>query len=186
MKRSSILILLALAIVAVGCDNSPQATTEADEKAVVMSAFKSATATRLASKTADGDPEYLLQIAFDPNHPGIRLPEAVNVLPQLDGTPVTAVTDDGTGFDAVAGDGIFSAVVPNGCVGSTDAAGKAEIPLVCDVKIVAPGEQCLGYGTCPERVHRSLLWGLIEYDTDIVFCFCLEKCSVSASGSFGS
>lgn len=181
MKRTYTLFILALAISAVGCDSSTQATTEADEKAAVMSAFKSATATRLASKTADGDAEYLLQLTFDPNLPGIRLPEAVNVLPQVDGTPITAVADDGTGFDSVAGDGIFSAVIPNGCVDTTDAAGKAAVALYCDVKIVAPGEQCLGYGTCPAQVHRNLLWGLIEYDTEVVFCFCLEKCTVSVN-----
>ena len=49
----------------------------------------------------------------------------------------------------------------------------------CKFEFVGPGEKCGEYGTCPETAHRSFLWGLIEYDTDIVLCWCLVECDIS-------
>jgi len=49
----------------------------------------------------------------------------------------------------------------------------------CKIEFVGPGEKCGDYGTCPETAHRSFLWGLIEYDTEIVLCWCLVECDIS-------
>lgn len=58
-------------------------------------------------------------------------------------------------------------------------AGLQEEKSSCKLEFVGPGEKCGSYGTCPETAHRSFLWGLIEYDTDIVLCWCLTECDVS-------
>ncbi len=49
----------------------------------------------------------------------------------------------------------------------------------CKLEFVGPGEKCGSYGTCPETAHRSFLWGLVEYDTRIVLCWCLTECDIS-------
>jgi hypothetical protein len=30
----------------------------------------------------------------------------------------------------------------------------------------------------PDTAHRSFFWGLIEYDTEVVLCFCLTECDI--------
>lgn len=176
MKRIPLLTALALLFVAVGCDSTmsvPEATARFDE---VHAAFRSARATPVAAKTPDGEQQMLLEVTFDPDA-GIRLPEAVNVLPQTRGGSATAIWDNGLGVDRVAGDGIFTAVVPRGCVPTDDTAAKSgDIGWSCKVVFVPPGETCGVWGECPERTERSFLWGLIEYETDVVFCFCLIDC----------
>ncbi|GMQ81689.1 MAG: hypothetical protein BMS9Abin05_1124 [Rhodothermia bacterium] len=131
-----------------------------------------------------GTPEYLLTIKFDKDNPSLRLPSGINIMGRRKRAPNVVIYDDGKGFDDRAGDGVYSGIVPNGCVpAGPTARERASKRLVfsCTFEFVGPGGECGGFGTCPDRVHRSLLWGLIEYDTDILFCVCIAECEVSNS-----
>lgn len=124
---------------------------------------------------------YLLQITLDPDAP-VRFPEAFQVFGMKDDGQMATLEDNGQGDDLVAGDLIYTARVDRSCLeeGTLDAmAAKAgpEISLTCDVDFISPGEECPGYGVCPETAERSFLWGLIEYEVDVFTCWCFQGCS---------
>ncbi len=120
----------------------------------------------------------------------IRYPEAFNILGMREDGSVARMEDNGTGADAVAGDGLYSAWVDRSCLedGSLpETVGKdiMEFTLSCDVSFIAPGSECEGEGVCPESDSRSFLWGLIEYDVDVVTCWCFQGCTAEFKFSLG-
>ncbi len=136
----------------------------------------------LTSKS--GTPEYLLTIKFDKDNPRLRLPDGINIMGRRKRAPNVVIYDDGKGLDDRAGDGIYSGIVPNGCVPAGPTArerASKKLEFSCTFEFVGPGSECGGFGRCPGRVHRSFLWGLIEYDTDILFCVCIVECEVTRS-----
>ena len=129
-----------------------------------------------------GKQEYLLTIAFNKDNAILRLPDGISIMSRRKRSRNVVIYDDGKGFDSQAGDSIYTGVVPDRCIPSGSDAhertGK-KLTIACSFEFVGPGKECGDFGTCPDRVHRSWLWGLIEYDVDIVVCFCLVDCEVS-------
>lgn len=131
-----------------------------------------------------GKQQYLLTIAFKKNNAHLRLPDGINIMSRRKRSPNVVIYDDGKGFDSQAGDGIYSGIVPDRCIPAGPAAGdraSKKVEISCSFAFVGPGKECGDFGTCPERVHRSWLWGLIQYDVDIVICFCLIDCEISSN-----
>jgi len=130
-----------------------------------------------------------LRVRMDDAAP-IRYPEAFNILGMRTDGSVARMEDSGTGADEFAGDGVYSAWVDRSCLddGSVpEWAGKdiIEFSLSCDVDFIAPGSECEGEGVCPESASRSFLWGLIEYDVDVVTCWCFQGCTAEFKFSLG-
>lgn len=141
---------------------------------------KSVTALPVTGKS--GRKQFLLRLELDRRDRRFRLPSGINVLARRRGGSGSVIYDDGRGVDAEAGDGVYSGLVSEGCVPGARLAGKSagdDLEFSCTIDFVGPGKECGDWGTCPERVHRSLLWGLIEYDVDILFCVCLDECEVT-------
>lgn len=165
-----------------GCDSSSLVEPPSTEhlKSVLSSSVRSVSIRPVIGKS--GNKNFLLKMEFDKRGSRLRLPDGINILSRRKGSPNVVIYDDGKKFDARAGDGIYSGIVPDGCMPRTRAGHLAygkEIGITCKFEFVGPGEECGSWGECPERVHRSLLWGLIEYDTDILFCVCLVDCELS-------
>lgn len=135
----------------------------------------------------NGEIDYLLEVVLR-DVEAIEYPDAVNILGLVDGMPSTLISDDGTGVDAVALDRIYSGIVPESCLAAgipDERAGKGfKITMSCDWTFISPGDDCAGYGTCPETAHRSFLCGLIEYDTNVVTCWCRGECAFDVEFSF--
>ena len=135
------------------------------------------------------DEQLILHVQMDETA-RIRYPEAFHILGMRNDGSVARMEDNGLGADAVAGDGLYSAQVDRSCLedGSLpEAAGKdiLEFTLSCDVNFIAPGSECAGEGVCPETDSRSFLWGLIEYDVDVVTCWCFQGCTAEFKVSLG-
>jgi hypothetical protein len=146
---------------------------------LIASSLESVTARPIAGKT--GQTQYVLRVAFSPERNGLRLPGGLNILGGRE-SGSSIIYDDGTGYDEHAGDGVFTGLVSEACLPvqhTSPRAGK-DLVLSCKLKIVSPGTECGEWGECPETLHRSLLWGLIEYDTDTLFCFCLDECEIGS------
>ncbi len=180
MRTLSLLLLLGLAIVAVGCDNAMETTTAEEARAAVRAAYREAKATRLETVDAEGRPEYRLEVSFDSRAEGLRLPKSLAVMPPVEGGEPIVVSDDGVGADAMAGDGIFSAVVPQACVADPDQAGKEVGPEVsCKIIFVAPGESCLGWGQCPDS--KTYDFYFFKWQAPVYACWCIAECEISVS-----
>ena len=128
------------------------------------------------------DEAYVLEVTLDPEAQ-IRYPEAFRVFGMRTDGASTLLTDGGSGHDRAAGDRIYTAQVDRSCLeeGALDAfAGKdiVKVTLTCSVEFIAPGDECPGEGICPDTATRSFLWGLIEYDVDVVTCWCFDGCDV--------
>ena len=135
------------------------------------------------------DERFILEIQVNESA-DIRYPEAFNVLGMRNDGSVTRMVDSGSGVDAQAGDGIFSAYVDRSCLEADTIeqyAGKdiVKFTLTCEIDFVSPGESCEGEGVCPESASRSWLWGLIEYEVDVVTCWCFQGCDVDVEFSLG-
>jgi hypothetical protein len=175
---------MAAAISVSACDTArvdpPDIASDA-LKVAAESAVSRATVTPAAGK--DGRMEYLLRVEIDRDRRRLRLPGGINVLGRRSGSSNAVIFDDGRGVDRVAGDGIYSGIIDDGCIpesgSSTGPAAGKDVEVTCSIDFVGPGETCGSWGECPERVHRSWLWGLIEYDVDILFCFCLDSCDIA-------
>lgn len=165
-----------------GCDSSALVETPPTEhlKSVISSSVRSVSVRPVIGKS--GKNNFVLKITFDNSDSRLRLPDGINILSRRKGSPNVVIYDDGKKFDAHAGDGVYSGIVPHGCLPrghkSRIVYGKT-LELSCKFEFVGPGEECGGFGECPERVHRSLLWGLIEYETNIIFCVCIVDCELS-------
>jgi hypothetical protein len=127
-----------------------------------------------------GVSEYKLMISIKDSSPWRPRLGGIRILSRSAEDRPVIIRDDGRGADLLAGDGIFSGTITEGCLETApDQVVGKEVDFSCTLKFVGPGQECGNWGACPERVHRSTLWGLIEYSTDIVVCVCLVECSFS-------
>ncbi len=165
-----------------GCDSSALVHPTSTEhlKSVLSSSVRSVSVRPVIGKS--GSDQLVLKIAFENSGSRLRLPDGINILPRRKGSPNVVIYDDGKKFDARARDGVYSGIVPDGCVPRARSGRLAygkEIEITCKIEFVGPGEECGAFGECPKRVRRSLLWGLIEYETDIIFCVCIVDCELT-------
>jgi len=133
--------------------------------------------------------QYVLHVTLNPEAP-LRRPEAFHILGMRNDGGVTRLEDNGVKEDDLAGDGTYSARVDRSCLEGLDTSqwlGKDIISLTlsCGIDFISPGAECAGEGICPESASRSLLWGLIEYEVDVVTCWCFEGCDVDIEFSLG-
>ncbi len=192
------ILTIALMTLWTGCNAGSLSSAETDPSAEVatlasMEIIESVEMTILNPGSAKEE-QFVLSIALDQNA-GVRYPEAFHILGMQEDGSVTLMEDTGVRFDAVAGDGIYSAPVDRSCleedtykdIAGLDVAGKdfLKLTLTCEVDFVSPGEVCDGHGECPDTASRSFLWGLIEYDVDVVTCWCFMGCDVDVEFSFG-
>jgi len=165
-----------------GCDSSALVQPPAAEqlKSMISSSVRSVSVNPVIGKS--GGRQFVLKIEFDNSGSSLKLPHGINILSRRKASPNVVIYDNGNGFDTHAGDGVYSGVVPDGCVPHTrygrNRYGK-DLEVTCKVEFVGPGQECGAFGECPERVRRSWLWGLIEYDTDIIFCVCIVDCELT-------
>lgn len=132
---------------------------------------------------------YFLHVTLDTDSP-VRLPEAFHVLGMRSDGTVARMEDSGLHGDEWAGDGIYSAQVDRACLEDLDTSawmGKdiISLTLTCEIDFISPGAECEGEGVCPESASRSFLWGLIEYEVDVVTCWCFQGCDVDIEFSLG-
>lgn len=174
-------VILLVFVYATGCDSvsdSP-ALDSVSLESIAESQVRSVTVQPMTPQS--DPPSYLLTVVIEPDANRLSLPSAINVLSQGPGLPNTTIEDTGQGVDVTAGDGVFTGIVPLACIAeiADELPGPGKLnEFNCKFEIVAPGSECGTYGECPRRAHRSFLWGLIEYDTDILFCFCLIECEI--------
>ena len=133
--------------------------------------------------------QYVLHVTLNPEAP-LRRPEAFHILGMRNDGGVTRLEDNGVKEDDLAGDGTYSARVDRSCLEGLDTSqwlGKDIISLTlsCGIDFISPRAECAGEGICPESASRSLLWGLIEYEVDVVICWCFERCDVDIEFSLG-
>lgn len=124
---------------------------------------------------------YVLEVTLQPDA-RVRFPEAFRVFGMKDDGQMAVLEDNGQGDDLVAGDLIYTARVDRSCLedSTLDAMAAKTGPtlsLTCEVDFISPGEECPGHGVCPETAERSFLWGLIEYEVEVVTCWCFQGCS---------
>ena len=183
-------LTLAAGILLSGCD-----TTGANEEENVMDALtsieliESMEMSPLPAGENEDVQEYVLRVKLK-NVEGIKYPEAINLLGTATHTPSSLVFDDGSAFDVVAGDLIFTGVVTESCseimipegLGAKDI---IKITLSCEGDFISPGDECEGHGICPETSQRSFLWGLIEYETNVSVCWCGFSCDYDISIELG-
>jgi len=175
-----VLALGLFAMIAVGCDSSAMdAETDPVEILDSLELIDEVQMTKMDTREGQED-EFLLEVTLR-EEPDVRYPSAINLLGLSREMPSTLLADNGIGADAEKGDRVYSGVVPESCVpGGVPLAGAAKdvvtITISCDWDLIRPGEECEGYGTCPSTAQRSWLWGLIEYETNVVTCWCRGGC----------
>lgn len=168
-----------------GCDGTnPVAETPSPEPAPMSEADIDYVRT-IPHINKNGDSSILIHVAVREGSPWRRYLGGLRILPRTSTGKTVIIRDDGRDGDERAGDGVFSGFVSHGCIELPNRRpvdqikiGK-EIGFSCTIKFVGPGGDCGEYGTCPERIHRSALWGLIQYSTDVIVCFCLTECTFS-------
>lgn len=115
---------------------------------------------------AGADDHYLLTIRVRGDVDAGALPDGFS----LRGSDAI-LWDDGRDIDAVAGDRVYSALVPAARIPvdpKTVGVGKQLAPeLNCTVYFAQPGEEICGQ-VCPEK--SSI------FKTKTLFCFCIEEC----------
>jgi len=177
----------------VGCDAGALTPADATSKSAVAALasmdFVESVEMTVENPGSAKEERFILEIQVDESV-GIRYPEAFNVLGMRNDGSVTQMVDSGRGVDALAGDGVYSAYVDKSCLEADTIdqyAGKSivKLTLTCEIDFVSPGESCEGEGVCPESSSRSWLWGLIEYDVDVVTCWCFQGCEVDIEFSLG-
>lgn len=187
-----VLTLCLLSGIGVGCqDAGVNASTESESTAAYHSieALVERVEMTVVDPGSAKDERLILHVSMRED-PGIRMPEHFNVLGMSDdGSPVL-MRDDGRIDDDVAGDRTYSAEVDRSCIeGPLPASSPGKDPLkftlTCDVNFISPGETCEGAGECPASASRSFLWGLIEYETDVVTCWCFQGCDMEFEFSLG-
>ena len=180
-------------VLGTGCDAGALTTSGAEpESGVAVLAsmdFVESVEMTVENPGSAKEERFILEIRVDESA-GIRYPEAFNVLGMRNDGSVTRMADTGQGIDAMAGDGVYSAYVDRSCLENDSIdrfAGKdiVKFTLTCEIDFVSPGEECEGEGVCPESASRSWLWGLIEYEVDVVTCWCFQGCDVDIEFSLG-
>ncbi len=170
------------AIIFTGCDSS--GLNKAEDTVAELNALDLVDTVEMTQlKTKKGEEkEFLLEVTLREEEE-VRYPDAINLLGLSKDMPSTLLTDDGLGMDSMAGDRIYSGIVPESCIPGgipPEHANKdiITITFTCDWDLIRPGEECEGHGTCPSTAERSWLWGLIRYETNVVTCWCRGECDV--------
>lgn len=181
-RISCMLMAAGVALSVIGCD-AADVGPEPDPVATLagMDIVERVELTVMRPGSAQNE-AYVLEVTLDPDAQ-IRYPEAFRVFGMDSDGKATLLRDEGSGHDRIAGDRIYTAPVDRSCLeeGALDAwAGKdiVKVTLTCSVEFIAPGDECPGEGICPDTATRSFLWGLIEYDVDVVTCWCFDGCDV--------
>lgn len=181
---------LFAAFLLTGCDAS-EFTDEPDAVASLSSEdlIESMVMTPLPLTEDGAEQEYLLKVTMK-ERKDIQYPDVFNLLGMSENMPASLIYDDGTGFDDIPNDLVFTGVVQEACspVELPDGvAGKdiISVTLSCSGDFIRPGQECEGHGVCPEQVSRSLFWGLIEYDTSVAVCWCGIECSFDVEFKLG-
>jgi len=173
---------VGFALLTTGCDNV-DANTEGDHQIHALTVDDIEFTNTVPVVGKNGKTEYRFEIGLRPSPWRSRIGGLQMLARSKGGKPILLV-DDGTGADKKARDGIYSARIPDSCIPLTGResggprTGKA-LEIDCTIHFVGPGENCMGWGECPRREKRSLFFGLIEYETSIVVCFCIDKCTIS-------
>ena len=185
----SLLPMLFLGIAIVGCDSASLDTgphdavtgtpTSISASLQALDFVEQVTMTVQQNSPAKEDIN-TLHITLKPDV-AIRYPKAFRILGMSESGNAITMRDDGQGGDAYEGDYTYSARVDRSCLESglpATLAGKdiLSFTLTCDFDFISPGESCAGHGICEETASRSFLWGLIEYDVDVVTCWCFLGC----------
>lgn len=182
------LFLLCLGLV--GCDASAAMDPSSPMDSLnSTSLIESMVMTPIPSQDGSLEPEYVLEVTMK-STAGITFPDAINMLGAREDMPASLIYDDGSGYDKTPGDLVFTGVVTQACAPfdlPKDVAAKDFffIKVTCSGDFIRPGEECEGHGVCPEQASRSLLWGLIEYDTSVALCWCGFECSYELGLKFG-
>ncbi len=155
----ALLYTLIIAPILVGCDANPM--TSEDE---ALDALRSLDLVEKTYMTAlgpneNGEIDYLLEVVLR-DVESIDYPDAVNILGLVDGMPSTLISDDGTGFAAVAHDRVYSGIVPESCLPAgipDERAGKGfKITISCDWTFISPGSVAKVMEHVPRRpIDRS-------------------------------
>lgn len=174
-----------LAVVCLGitaCDSNQLDTPEEDALASLQSIerIESMEMTPIPVQEEGAEQEYVLRVTMKKSA-DIQFPDVINLLGMSKNMPSSLIYDDGTGYDAIAGDLVFTGVVTDACTPFDLPEGVAakdvfSITIKCSGDFILPGEECEGEGICPETASRSFLWGLIEYDTSVAVCWCGFAC----------
>mgnify|MGYP006919620185 CR=1 FL=1 len=165
-----------------GCDASAFSDTQ-DEMDSLKSTdlIESMVMTPIPTRDGTLEQEYVLEVTMKATA-NVTYPDAINLLGLSEKMPASLIYDDGSGYDKTPGDLIFTGVVTEACAPFDLPKGVAAkeiffIKVTCSGDFIRPGEECEGYGVCPEQASRSFLWGLIEYDTSVAVCWCGLSCS---------
>lgn len=190
---SWLVALILITGLGTGCDAGVVSTTEAaaddDSSRLAEIELVESVEMSIVNPGSAKEEQYVLHISMDTKAP-VRWPEAFHVLGMRADGDVARMEDNGLNGDAFAGDGVFSARVDRSCIENLDTSswtGKdiISLTLTCEVDFISPGAVCEGEGVCPESSSRSFLWGLIEYDVDVVTCWCFQGCDVDIEFSLG-
>jgi len=186
-------VLTLMLVIGTGCDTgfggpAELQPEEATQRLADMDVVESVEMT-IANPGSAKDERLTLEVTLRPEE-AVRYPEAFHVLGMRNDGEVALLQDSGSGADAIAGDGVFSAYVDRSCIEEMDTsawAGKdiISLTLTCEIDFISPGAECEGEGVCPETASRSFLWGLIEYEVDVFTCWCFQGCSADVEFSFG-
>ncbi|MDA1027681.1 MAG: hypothetical protein O3B41_01325 [Bacteroidetes bacterium] len=185
---ASSLFLLCLGLV--GCDASA-ATDLSDpvDSLTSTNLIESMVMTPIPSRDGSLEQEYVLEVTMK-STTEVSYPEVINLLGATEKMPASLIYDDGSGYDKTPGDLVFTGVVTEACAPFDLPKGVAAkdiffVKVTCSGDFIRPGEECEGYGICPEQTSRSFLWGLIEYDTSVALCWCGFECSYELGLKFG-
>ena len=171
---------MLLAVMVTACDNT---TTFSEETEPVLPVLTNDDVMAISAEEVvgkSGETNYRLEVAIRAS----RNRHRIRGLQLLSDSTSFLLLDDGANHDRKRRDGVYSGLVPAGCIPvaaadhARNSTGKG-IDLECKIYFVGPGEKCGSWTECPSRVRRSLLFGLIEYETDIVVCFCIDECTFS-------
>lgn len=179
---------IMMGVLGTGCDS--QGLSPASPGAAALADLDVIEEVRMSviPEASGKEEQFRLEVAVSPSAM-LRYPEAFNAFGLRTEGGITRLEDSGSGADLVKGDRVFSAWVDESCLSdekALDAAAKdVSLTLSCDVSFISPGEECPGHGICPESAERSFLWGLIEYEVDVVTCWCFEGCNVDVEVSWG-
>lgn len=185
--------LVLMAALGTGCDAGVVSTAETstEGKSALLAEWQLVESVEMSivNPGSAKDEQFILHVSLDTSAP-VRWPEAFHILGMRTNGGVTRMEDSGLNGDTMAGDGVFSAQVDRSCIENLDTSpwmGKdiISLTLTCEIDFISPGAECEGEGICPESSSRSFLWGLIEYDVDVVTCWCFQGCDVDIELSFG-
>ena len=183
-------MVLGIMLAGTGCDSTNVDPPDAPETGIKTMDLVESMEMRPLNVNETGEiRDYVLEVTLK-DVEGIRYPDALNLLGSTTLEASSLVYDDGTAHDRIAGDRVYSGVVSEACSELDLPDGIAakdiiSITISCSGDFIRPGSECEGQGTCPETAERSFLWGLIEYETDIVLCWCNMGCEYDISFELG-